>query len=297
MGILKIGFIGLGEMGKPMAVNLIKKGFAITSCSHVRKEAAKEIERLGGNIVGSPEEVAGASEVIIIMVRDTPQTDEVIYGKGSWEGRGVRQGIKTGSIIIICSTISPGYCQRLAGDFKKEGIDVLDAPVSGGNPMAEAGTLTFMVGGDRKAYEKCRPVFEAMGRSIHYLGGPGTGQAMKLINNYMMIVNAFGSSEAIAMGIRTGLDPGQMLEILKASSGNSSIVQNWDMLAKHQREYTKKETPAGSIFHKDMVLAVDFAREIGANADLGNLTLKLDESRLFPTGSLERNPVDNVPDK
>lgn len=279
---LKIGFIGLGEMGKPMAMNLLKKKFQVITCSHIRKEAVAELNRLGAKVVGSPREVAEASEVIITMVRDTQQTDAIISGKGAWKERGVWQGMKSGSIIIICSTIAPGYCQKLAIAGKSKGIDVLDAPVSGGYPLAAAGTLTFMVGGAKAAFEKCSPVFAAMGRNIYYLGGSGLGQALKLINNYMMIVNAFGTSEAIAMGLKSGLDLKQMLEIIKRGSGNSSVVQNWDMLAAHQKEYGRHEKYADSIFYKDVDLAVNFADELGVKADLGRLVLELDDSRLFP---------------
>jgi 3-hydroxyisobutyrate dehydrogenase-like beta-hydroxyacid dehydrogenase len=149
--------------------------------------------------------------------------------------------------------------------------------------MAECGGLTFMVGGDRKAFEKCQPVFKAMGKSLYYLGRSGSGQALKLINNYMMIVNAFGTSEAITVGLKYGLDLKQMLEIIKTSSGNSTIIQNWDVLTKHQRESEKSEKFVNSIFYKDVVLANNFADEIGVKIDLGNLILKLDGSRLFPS--------------
>jgi 3-hydroxyisobutyrate dehydrogenase-like beta-hydroxyacid dehydrogenase len=283
MNILNVGFIGLGEMGKPMAKNLLNRGFTVLTCSHIRKNAVIEIEQLGGRIVDSPESVAKDSDVIITMARDMQQTDEIISGKGSWHERGIWQGIKTGSTIIICSTLSPIYCQKLALAGKELGICILDAPVSGGYPLAERGDLTFIVGGDRKAFEKCQPIFKAMGKSLYYLGRSGSGQALKLINNYMMIVNAFGTSEAITVGLKYGLDLKQMLEIIKTSSGNSSVIQNWDMLTKHQRESEKSENFVNSIFYKDVVLANNFADEMGAKVDLGNLILKLDGSRLFPS--------------
>jgi 3-hydroxyisobutyrate dehydrogenase-like beta-hydroxyacid dehydrogenase len=278
---LKIGFIGLGEMGRPMALNLLKKGFEVITCSHIRKDALADIEDLGGKITGSPEEVASASEVIITMVRDTQQTDEVVYGKGFWNGKGVWRGIKSGSTIIIGSTINPAYCRNLAAAGKIKGVEVLDAPVSGGYLAAKAGTLTFMIGGQRKAFNTCGAVFDAMGRNIYYLGGSGSGMALKLINNYMMIVNAFGTSEAILLGLKAGLNLRQMLEIIHKSSGNSTIIENWDILAAHQRENAQREIFTDSLFFKDLLLAVDFAGQMGVNVDLGNLILKLDDSRLF----------------
>jgi 3-hydroxyisobutyrate dehydrogenase-like beta-hydroxyacid dehydrogenase len=281
MNELKIGFIGLGEMGRPMALNLIHKGFEVITCSHLRKDAITEIEHLGGKIAGSPEEVANASDVIISMVRDTVQTDEVIYGKGFWNNRGVWQGLKPESVIIIGSTISPSYCQKLAAAGKEKGVEVLDSPVSGGKSAAVAGTLTFMVGGQRKAFDRCRGVFEAMGRNTYYLGGPGSGMALKLINNYIMVINAFGTSEAIRLGLKVGLNLKQMLEIIQKSSGNSTIIENWDMLAAHQKESIQRETFTDSIFYKDISLAVDFALENRLDVDLGNIILTLDGNRLF----------------
>jgi 3-hydroxyisobutyrate dehydrogenase-like beta-hydroxyacid dehydrogenase len=283
MSVIKIGFIGLGQMGQPMALNLLKKHFPLTTCIHVREEAAGELEKLGGKIVASPAEVAQASDVIIIMVRDTAQTGEVVYGPDAEEKKGVWAGIRPGAVILICNTIAPAFCQKLAAAGKTRGVDVLDAPVSGGYPAAAAGTLTFMVGGEKTAWTRCEPVFQALGRHTYYLGGAGVGQVMKLVNNYMMIINAFGTSEALRIGVKAGLDLRQMLEIVKASSGNSTIVQNWDMLAENQRKLMESKTPSVSIFDKDVSLAVNYARELGIKADLGSLILKMDESGLFLT--------------
>jgi 3-hydroxyisobutyrate dehydrogenase len=284
MMVKKVGFIGLGEMGKPMAKNLLKHRFAVATCAHIRKQAAEELKGLGAAVLGSPQEVAAASDVVITMVRDIPQTDEVIHGRGGWEAKGVWQGIRAGSSVILCSTLPPGYCRKLAEAGKKISVDVLDAPVSGGYPLAQSGGLTFMVGGDRNIFAKCRPLFEAMGQNIYFLGGPGTGQTMKLINNYMMIVNAFGTSEAIAMGLRAGLDLRLMLEIIGKSSGNSAVIRDWARLAASKRENEMQKPGDKAIFRKDLELAVSFFKELGYNSELGELVLKMDESRLFPTG-------------
>ena len=285
MSVSKVGFIGLGEMGKPMAKNLLKHHFAVATCAHVRKQAVEELEVLGAKVMSSPKEVAAASDVIITMVRDIIQTDEVIYGNGSWKGKGVWQGVGAGSSIIVCSTLLPGYCRRLAAAGKGVRVNVLDAPVSGGISLAESGGLTFMVGGEADVVSECQSVFEAMGKNIFYLGGSGAGQAMKLINNYMMVVNSFGTSEAIAMGLKAGLDLRRMLEIIGKSSGNSSVIQNWEMLAARRKANQRQKTGSKTIFRKDMELAVGFFKELGVESELGNLILKMDESRLFPTGT------------
>jgi 3-hydroxyisobutyrate dehydrogenase-like beta-hydroxyacid dehydrogenase len=281
MNNIKVGFIGLGEMGKPMARNLIKNGYKLTLCGHIRKGPIEELKSLGAIVADSPEELAEANDVIVVMVRNIPQTEEVMLGEGVWKGKGIWQGAKEGSIIVLCSTLKPSYCRRLAEEGKKKGVFVLDGPVSGGFPQADAGTLTFMVGGDKEAFDRCRPIFEAMGKIIYYLGGPGTGQAMKLVNNYMMVVTAYGTSEAILMGLKAGLGLEQMLEIIKVSSGNSAVIGRWNVLAEHQREYGVKAGEK-SIFNKDVGLAVEFADEMGVKSDFGKLVLQSDESILFP---------------
>jgi 3-hydroxyisobutyrate dehydrogenase-like beta-hydroxyacid dehydrogenase len=278
---MKVGFIGLGEMGKPMAKNLLKHGFPLATCAHIKKQAVEELKRLGAEVMDHPSDVAATSDVVITMVRDIPQTDEVIYGRGAWEGKGALQGIRKGSTIIICSTLLPGYCQRVAADCRSLQVSVLDAPVSGGTPIAESGGLTFLVGGDTETFTRCRPVLEAMGKNIFHLGGSGAGQAMKLINNYMMLVNAFGTSEAISAGLRAGLDLRRMLEIIGKSSGNSTVIQNWDMLAASRKSYQK--AGGKSIFRKDLELAIAFFEELGHKSELGSMALKMDESQLFPT--------------
>jgi 3-hydroxyisobutyrate dehydrogenase len=288
MNITRVGFIGLGEMGKPMAKNLLKHSFTVATCSHVRKQAAKEVKELGAELLSSPKEVAAVSDVIITMVRDISQTDEVIYGKGFWEGKGIWQGIRACCPVIVCSTLLPGYCRGLATTAKELMVDVLDAPVSGGYSRAESGDLTFMVGGNKDTFVKCLRVFEAMGKNVFFLEGPGMGQAMKLINNYMMIINSFGTSEAIAAGLKAGLKLQCMLDIIKESSGNSSVIQNWERLATSQwREEKKRKTSNKSIFKKDLELAVSFFDELGSNSRLGNLVLKMNESSLFPTGDAD----------
>jgi 2-hydroxy-3-oxopropionate reductase len=280
----KIGFIGLGEMGTPMAANLLKNSFQVTLCGHHRRDQIDELKSLHAVEVGSPREVAESADVIVIMVRDIPQTDEVVLGKGCWKNQGVLQGVKSGSIILLCSTLEPNYCRKLADIAKKQSVFILDCPVSGGFPSAKEGTLTFMVGGDKQAFERCKSVIKGMGKSIYYLGESGLGQAMKLINNYMMVVTAFATSEAISMGLKFGLGFEQMLEVIKVSSGNSAVIDRWMILARHRKDFDDTQPGQLSIFKKDTALAVDFAKEIGTEADFGKLVLASDESILFPTG-------------
>ena len=283
MSDTRIGFIGLGEMGKPMAKNLLKNGFDVTVCGHKRKEPVEELGSLGASVAATPKEAAESSEVTIIMVRDIPQTDEIFFGKGFWKGSGVWQGINSGSTVIVCSTLSPGYCQKLEEKGREKNIFVLDSPVSGGSPMAEKGTLTFMVGGNREVFDRYMSIIRAMGKTIFYLGGSGMGQVIKLVNNYMMVITSHGSSEAIRIGLKAGLDMERMMEIIRVSSGNSAVIQNWDMLANEWRERRENEPGSLSLFHKDMMLGVDFAEELGVKVDFGRLVIDSDDSSLFPT--------------
>lgn len=282
----KIGLIGLGEMGKPMAKNLLKNGFVLTVCGHVRKGPVEELRALGAMVANSPKAVAEASQVIISVVRDTRQTDEVVLGEGFWEGRGIWHGMKPGSVIILCSTLEPAHCQKLAAAGRKRGVAVLDAALSGGLAKAESGTLTFMVGGDKETFDNFRPVFEAMGRNIFHLGGPGTGQVLKLVNQYMAAVTRYGTSEAIAIGLKAGLDLKRMLEALRVSTGNSSMVERYEWFAARKKESEKQPTGAVPLIEKDMSLAIKLAEEVGARTDLGRFVLQMDASRLFPTEPL-----------
>jgi 3-hydroxyisobutyrate dehydrogenase-like beta-hydroxyacid dehydrogenase len=279
---LKIGFIGLGEMGKPMAENLIKNHFHLTVCGHRRKGPVQELKSRGAEVARTPRELSESSDVIVIMIRDIPQANEVLFGEGFWKGKGIWQGSQSASKIILSSTLQPGYCRQAAKKLKEKGLTLLDSPVSGGRSGAEAGTLTFMVGGEKRVFDKCLPVFEAMGDKIYYLGKSGLGQAIKLINNYMMIVTAHGTSESITMGLKAGLKLDTMLEIIKVSSGNSAVIEHWDLLAKHQKEYKCITPDDKSIFSKDIKMALDFADEMGVKAQFGELVLKSGESSLFP---------------
>jgi 3-hydroxyisobutyrate dehydrogenase-like beta-hydroxyacid dehydrogenase len=274
----KIGFIGLGIIGKPMAKNLVKKGFKVTICGHVRKEPVEELEALGATAVRSPREVAEASNVIISVVRDIPQTEEVMYGKdGLW------QAISKGSIIIICSTIDPSYCERLAVAGKGKGVSVLDAPVSGGPIASEAGALTFMIGGEKEVFEECLHIFESMGRNIFHLGDIGMGMAFKLINNQILFGNMVIASEAIGLGLRAGLDLKTMLDVIKVSSGNSYLVQQWDRYIEYRKDYQRRGSASTiAVLYKDQATGLAFAKKVGASLPFATLVAQVDIAQLIP---------------
>ena len=234
---------------------------------------------MGAKAVKSPQEVARASEVIISVVRDSAQTDEVMFGpEGVWEG------LNKDSIIIIYSTVAPSHCQRLAVKAEEKGVSVLDAPVSRGSTGSEARTLTFMVGGDEKVFKECLPIFQAMGKNIFHLGGIGMGQVFKLVNNMTAFVNMFGVSESVAFGLKAGLKLDRMLEVIKASSGNSWVVQNYDLMVKNRKDYQKAGFDStDAMMYRDMDLALAYARELKTfPLPIIGLLSQFDCSTLFP---------------
>lgn len=272
-----VSFIGLGVMGARMAQNLVKKGFDLTVYD-VMEEPVQELKALGAKSADTCKEAAMVNDVTIAMVRDDAQIDAVIYGEtGIWEGA------KEGSIFVICSTIDPLHCQRIVAEGKERGIRLLDAPVSGARPGAEAGTLTIMVGGDKEAFKECRPIFEAMGKNIYYLGSAGMGETCKLVNNFLHILNLAVLAEGLALARRVGLEPENLLDVVKVSSGNSWAVENWDLIQELVTEYCEgKKGPLWLGIQKDMALVLKMAKDVGQLVPIAGLVSQLDAFRFFP---------------
>lgn len=283
-----VSFIGLGEMGAFMAKKLVKKEFEVTVYD-VAEKRVKELQALGAKSAASCKEAAETSDVTIIMVRDDPQIDKVVCGEN-----GVWEGVKAGSIIIISSTVDPLHCQRIASKGEEKGVKVLDAPVSGGWIGARAGTLTFMIGGDRGAFEKCRPVFEAMGKNLFYLGSSGMGEVCKLVNNFILSINLATLSEGLGLARKAGLDPETFINIVKVSSGTSWYAQNWELAKEHVSDYCQgKKGALWFAYSKDMELALKLAKDLGQLVPLGGLFSQLDPFRFFP--GVERSFYDCGP--
>jgi len=214
VGSIKVGFIGLGNMGIRMAKSLAKEGFPLTVYD-IRQEPIEEMKALGAAGANSSREVAEASDVIISMVWDVPQTEKVIFGKD-----GVWNGIKNNSTIIISSSIGPEYCRKLYIRAKEQGIRVIDCCVTGRDPLNGYRPMTLMIGGDEDIVKQCWPVFEALGKNIFYLGDIGAGQAYKLVNN--MTGRHIGTAiqeyliEGLNFGLKAGLDLQKMIEVMNA---------------------------------------------------------------------------------
>lgn len=216
----KIGFIGLGIMGKPMAKNLIKAGYSLTVWNRTSSKMGELIE-LGAKSAGSPKEVAKDSEVVITMLTDSPDVEFVILGSS-----GVIEGAKKGLIAIDMSTISPRVTKKIAEKLADKGVEMLDAPVTGGEIGAINASLSIMVGGNEKVFEKCLPIFQSLGKRVTFMGTHGNGQVAKLCNQIMCVMNIQGVCEGFALGAKAGIDLNNLIEVLTGGAANSWQLAN-----------------------------------------------------------------------
>jgi 3-hydroxyisobutyrate dehydrogenase len=215
-----IGFIGLGIMGKPMARNLIKAGFEVVVYNRTAANAEQMVSE-GAQKADSPRQVAEASSIIITIVSDTPDVESVILGE-----KGVIEGIKSGSVVIDMSTISPQATQKITACLKEKGAHMLDAPVSGGEEGAINGTLSIMVGGNTKIFERCQPVLKAMGKSITHVGSHGIGQTVKLMNQILVAGTLNAVTEALVFGQKSGVNLEKAIEAVKGGAAASWQLSN-----------------------------------------------------------------------
>lgn len=216
----QIGFIGLGIMGKPMARNLLKAGYALTVYSRTRG-AVESLRTEGAAGASSAQEVAERADVVITMVTDTPDVRQVVLGKN-----GVLAGIQAGGVIIDMSTISPSATREIAAEVRAKGAHFLDAPVSGGEGGAIAGTLSIMVGGDEAIFTRCLPVLQSMGKNITYMGGSGTGQLTKLCNQIAVAVTNLAMSEALIFAAKAGVNLDKMHQAISGGAAGSWQLSN-----------------------------------------------------------------------
>ncbi len=215
----RVGFIGLGQMGKPMARNLLNAGYSLTVYNR-SKPPMEELASHGAKMAGSPSEVGSSSDVVILSLPYPETVKQVVLGAG-----GVVEGIHPGGVVIDTSTTDPLTARELYEELRKRGVGFLDAPVSGGPEGAEAATLTFMVGGENKDLERCMPILRAMGRHVFHVGGPGAGQGVKLVNQILVAIHTLAAAEAMLFASSLGLDLGMVLEVIQRSAGDSFIFR------------------------------------------------------------------------
>lgn len=214
----RIGFIGLGIMGKPMARNLIKAGYPLVL--HNRSQGAvEELVKEGASRAASPEEVAEQSDVVITMLPDSADVEQVVLGPG-----GVVEGLRSQMLFVDMSTIAPATARNVFETLKLKGVESLDAPVSGGEVGAKEGTLSIMAGGTESAFQRAMPIFQALGKNIVLIGGPGAGQVAKACNQIVVGVTIQAISEALILARKSGVDPAKVREALLGGFAQSRIL-------------------------------------------------------------------------
>lgn len=216
--IHKLGFVGLGIMGKPMARNLLEAGFAVRVTSR-SPSPVDELVAGGAESAPTPRECAEGRDAILTMLPDSPDSEKVILGAG-----GVLEGAARHAVVIDMSSIAPAVSQKIAAACEAKGVDFLDAPVSGGEPGAIAGELAIMVGGKRDVFERARALFEALGKSVVLCGGYGAGNTVKLCNQVIVAANIEAAAEALVLGKKAGLDPAIVFEAIRGGLAGSHVL-------------------------------------------------------------------------
>jgi 2-hydroxy-3-oxopropionate reductase len=251
---MNVAFIGLGIMGKPMALNLHQAGYTVFVHGR-RPESMAPLSEAGCTACQTPAEAASQADIIIVMVSDTPDVEQVIFGD-----KGVIHGAKPGSVVVDMSTISPTATRRFADDLRARGIEMLDAPVSGGDIGAINATLSIMVGGKPEVFDRVKPVFEAMGKNIVRVGDNGAGQVAKACNQIVVAVTIEGVAEALTFARRNGVDPARVRDALMGGFAGSRILEV------HGKRMLDNAYPPGfkvRLHRKDMNIVMQTANELG----------------------------------
>ena len=220
-GKTKVGFVGLGIMGAPMALNMMKAGYELKVYNRTDRPRVQEVVDAGGQRIDTPQAAAEGSDVIVSIVTDTPDMEAVILGED-----GIIHGAAAGATVIDMSTVSPRVTQEVAAKLAEKGVNMLDAPVSGGDVGAQQGTLSIMVGGDQAVFDECLPVFESMGKNINLIGGNGAGQTTKLCNQIAVSVNNLAMAEALMLAAASDLDVQKVLDAISGGAAGSWQLSN-----------------------------------------------------------------------
>ena len=271
---MKIGFIGLGVMGHGMAKNLLQNGFHVTVYDR-SKEAVGSLLPFGAQLAASPRQLAQVSDVVITMLPTVAAEEEVIFGE-----HGVLVGASPGTVLIEMSTVPPQIPRRAAKSGAVCGIEVLDAPVSGGTARAENGTLTIMVGGAEETFRRCLALLHTLGDKVYHAGEIGSGASMKIVNNLMLGINMVGVAEALHLAKSLGLKPQAVFEIAQMSSGESYALKAKvpRAIQKHHSGKTKAEPGSPiDLQHKDLAIACQIGHSNGLNMDLTSFVLSIYE--------------------
>ena len=287
--MFKVGYIGLGLMGKSIARNILKAGFPIVV--HNRSRAAvDELVAEGATTANSPKEVAAQVDILFTNLPDSPDVEKVILGEN-----GVIEGARTGLIVIDNSTIKPASARMIAEKLRAKGILSLDAPVSGGDVGARNATLTIMIGGEAEALEKAMPVLQAMGKTITHVGDAGAGQVAKAANQIMVAAQMVAMGELLVFSKKAGVDPRKVVDAIKAGA-----AQCWALDIKPPRLFDGNRNPGFKSYMqlKDMKIVLDTAKEYGVPISAAEENTKLYEQMIeLGMGELDNSAVVGVIEK
>lgn len=259
-----IGFIGVGVMGKSMALNLLKAGYPVVA-HDLNPKPLDELKQKGAAMGKTSKEVAGQSNVVITMLPNSGDVEKVILGEN-----GVAEGVREGAIVIDMSTIDPSVSRKIAQFLGSKNVKMLDAPVSGGPEGAEAGTLSIMVGGDEGVFHLCENIFKAMGKNIFYCGANGNGTTVKCINNLLTGTYAIVSAEALALGVKAGVDFKTLVAVINESTGQNVFMKR----ACAAKAFKGDFEPGfmADLAYKDLGIAVNLAKEQSVPLPVGALS-------------------------
>lgn len=262
----KIGFIGLGIMGRPMAKNLVKAGYELV-VNDIIEEPVKDLESLGAHSASTPKEVAEQSEIIISMLPNSPHVKTAVLGEN-----GVIEGVKEGAIYVDMSSIAPLVSIEVANELKKKNVEMLDAPVSGGEPKAIDGTLAIMVGGEERAFAEVKDILAVMGGSVTLVGKVGSGNTTKLANQIIVALNIAAMSEAMVLSKKAGVDPEKVFNAIRGGLAGSTVLD-----AKMPLVLDGNFKPGFRIeLHiKDLMNALETAHEVGVPVPLSSQVMEI----------------------
>jgi 2-hydroxy-3-oxopropionate reductase len=265
----RVGFIGLGNIGKPMAINVAKAGFDLMVYD-LRPEPMRELTALGAKAARSADEVGAHGEIIEVVVVDDAQVETALLSEG-----GALSGAARGSIIALHSTVHPRTVRKLAERAAAKGVTLIDAEVSGGERGAIAKSLCYMVGGDKAAFEKCRPIFATSGANIFHLGELGSGAVTKLAHNLIVYVNMLAASEGMRLAQRAGVKLETMQQVVHAGAAQSRVADHWSQQSKLKDTYTSGPRGLMELTHKDLRLALELGHDLGLSLPGAALTQQL----------------------
>jgi 2-hydroxy-3-oxopropionate reductase len=283
---IRVGYIGLGLMGKPIARNLMRAGFELTVYNRSRS-AVNDLVAEGASAAGSPMEVARQVEFIFTNLPDSPDVEQVVLGEN-----GILQGAHEGQVFIDNSTIKPETARRVAHAMGEVGVAALDAPVSGGDIGARAGTLAIMVGGPELAYQKALPLFQAMGKTITYVGESGAGQVAKACNQVMVGAQMVAMAELLLLAVKSGVDPRRVVEAIRGGA-----AQCWTLDNKPERLFRGERSPGfkAQMQFKDLGIVLDTARAYGMPLPVTAAAAQLFQAMLqMGMGELDNSAVIGV---